>query len=145
MGRRLVRTVAPHGRRVYGSGIAGPLFAAANAAIRLGYGAAVLARPSEPIGGIALSPNTEQFREARLFVRGFAAHQLAVGTLGLVSLARPRHRRLAMALAAATDLADIVSAIVEASGRENDGPDVVGGTLFSAAGLGSALLALRGS
>ena len=78
-----------------------------------------------------------------LFVRGFAAHQIAVGALGLVSLVRPRLRRRAMALAAATDLADIVSAVVEARARENAGPDVLGGTVFSAAGLGSALLALR--
>jgi hypothetical protein len=50
-----------------------------------------------------------------------------------------------MALAAATDLADIVSAMVEARARDDAGSDVLGGTVFSAAGLVSALLALRAS
>jgi hypothetical protein len=50
-----------------------------------------------------------------------------------------------MLLAAGTDLADIVSAMVEARARNGVGPDVGGGIAFSAAGLISALAALRDS
>jgi hypothetical protein len=51
----------------------------ANAAIRLGYGVAALAAPSKPVlGNVPLAPDTEEFPEARLFIRGFAAHQIAV-------------------------------------------------------------------
>ena len=48
-----------------------------------------------------------------------------------------------MLLAAAIDLADIVSAVVETSARGRMDPDLRDGTLFSAAGLVSALVALR--
>jgi hypothetical protein len=121
------------------------MLAAANSAIRFGYGVAVLVSPSKPVGTVELAPNTEEFPQARLFVRGFAGHQLGVGALGLVSLGRRDRRRVAMLLAAATDLADIVSAVVEARARDDVGSDIAGGTAFSAAGLLSALLALRGS
>ena len=121
------------------------MLTAANAAIRVGYGVAVLLRPSKPLGTVELAPNTEEFPEARLFVRGFAAHQLGVGVLGLMSLRRRDRRRVAMLLAAGTDLADIVSAVVEARARNDVGADIAGGTAFSAAGLLSALLALRTS
>ena len=123
----------------------GPILVTANAAIRVGYGVAALLSPSKPVGGVPLAPNTDDSPEARLFVRGFAAHQLAVGALGLISLRSPERQRSAMGLAAATDLADIVSALVEARDRGSAGRDLVGGIAFSAAGLGSALLALRDS
>ena len=48
-----------------------------------------------------------------------------------------------MLLAAATDAADIVSALLEARARGQRDPDLIGGTAFSAAGLASALAALR--
>lgn len=117
---------------------------AANAAIRLAYGVTVLAAPSRPLlGKIPLAPATERFPEARLFVRGFAAHQVAVALLGLASLARPDLQRPAMALAAATDLSDIASAVVETRSRSHLDPDLSGGIVFSSAGLASALLAMR--
>jgi hypothetical protein len=116
----------------------------ANAVIRLAYGAAGLAAPSRRLlGRIPLAPDTEHFPEARLFVRGFAAHQVAVGLIGLVSLIRPDLRRPAMALAAATDLADIASAAVEARSRSSLDSDLSGGMAFSAAGLASALMGAR--
>jgi hypothetical protein len=122
-----------------GSGIIG-----ANALIRLAYGVAALAAPSRRLfGTVPLAPETDQFPEARLFVRGFAAHQLAVGLVGLASLARRDLRRPAMALAAATDLADIASATVEARSRSRLDSDLCGGIAFSAAGLASALVGLR--
>lgn len=119
---------------------------AANAAIRVGYGVAALIAPSKPLlGRVPLAPDTEDFPEARLFVRGFAAHQIAVGLLGLVSLANPSLRRPRMALGAATDLADILSALVEAGARGHLDSDLRDGIVFSAAGLASALGALPGT
>jgi hypothetical protein len=50
-----------------------------------------------------------------------------------------------MLLAAATDIADIVSAAVEASARRSLDPDLRDGIAFSGAGLATALLALRDS
>jgi hypothetical protein len=103
-----------------------------------------LVAPSRPAFGKAqLAPDTEEFPEARLFVRGFAAHQLAVGVVGLASVGRRDIRRMGMLLAAATDLADILSASVEARARGRLDPDLSGGIAFSAAGLVSALAALR--
>ena len=47
---------------------------AANSVIRMGYGVAALIAPSKPLlGRVPLAPDTEEFPEARLFVRGFAA------------------------------------------------------------------------
>lgn len=115
----------------------------ANAAIRLAYGVAALVAPSRPaLGKARLAPDTNEFPEARLFVRGFAARQLAVGVVGLASLGRRDIRRMGMLLAAATDLADILSASVEARARGRLDPDLSGGIAFSAAGLVSALAAL---
>jgi len=75
--------------------------------------------------------------------RGFAAHQVAVALVGLASLARRDLRRPAMALAAATDVADIVSAAIEARSRARVDADLSDGIVFSSAGLGSALLGMR--
>jgi hypothetical protein len=116
----------------------------ANAVIRLAYGVAAVANPSRPLlGKVPLAPDTEQFPEARLFVRGFAAHQVAVALLGLASLARRDLRRPAMALAAATDLADIASAAIEARSRPRLDSDLRGGIAFSSAGLISAFVGWR--
>jgi hypothetical protein len=116
---------------------------AANAAIRLGYGGAVLVAPSKPFLGLSLAPDTDELPEARLFVRAFAAHQLGVGLVGLASLRQRELRWPAMLLAAATDVADIGSALMEARGRGRLDSDLRGGIAFSAAGLVSALGALR--
>jgi hypothetical protein len=116
----------------------------ANAVIRLVYGAAALAAPSRPLlGKIPLAPDTERFPQTRLFVRGFASHQVAVALVGLVSLARRDLRRPAMALAVVTDLADIASAAIEAQSRSRLDSDLIGGIAFSSAGLASALTGLR--
>ena len=116
---------------------------AANAVIRLGYGLAALTSPSKPVlGTIPLAPDTEEFPEARLFVRGFAAHQIAVAVVGLASLSRANLRRPAMLLAAAIDAADISTAVIEARTRGRLDPDLTGGIAFSAAGFASALVAL---
>ena len=117
---------------------------AANAVVRLGYGLAALTNPSKPaFGRVPLAPDTEAFPEARLFIRGFAAHQIAVGLVGIAGAAHPALRRPGMLLAAATDFSDIASAVVEAAARGRMESDLSGGIIFSAAGLVSALAALR--
>jgi hypothetical protein len=122
----------------------GPSLIAANAVIRAGYGLGVLAAPSKPaFGSVQLAPDTEEFPEARLFIRGFAAHQLAVSLVGLASLVQRDLRRPGMVLAAAIDFADIVCAAVEANARGTLDSDLRDGIVFSAAGLVSALAALR--
>ena len=122
----------------------GRRLAAANAVVRLGYGVAALAAPSTPaFGSVPLAPDTERFPEARLFIRGFAAHQIAVGLVGLAGLARRDLRRPGMFLAVAIDVSDIASAVVESAARGRMDSDLRGGILFSSAGLASALAALR--
>lgn len=117
---------------------------AANAVIRLGYGIAALIAPSKPLlGKVPLAPDTEGFPEARLFVRGFAAHQIAVAAVGLGSVSRPGLRRPAMLLVATIDAADITSAVIDGRARGRLDSDLTGGIAFSAAGLASALIALR--
>jgi len=116
----------------------------ANAAIRLGYGVAVLLAPSKPaFGRLPLAPDTDSFPEARLFVRGFAAHQIGVGLIGLAGAAHRDWWRTGMLLAAAIDAADIASALIESRARPELGQDLSGGIAFSTAGLATAALALR--
>src|ERR671914_1056336 len=89
-----------------------------NAVLRLGYGLAAFTSPSKPaFGKVPLAPDTDELPEARLFIRGFASHQIAVGVVGLASLGQRDLRRHGMLLAAATDLADIASALIEAHAR----------------------------
>jgi hypothetical protein len=122
----------------------GTTLVAANAAIRLGYGVLALAAPSKPaFGRVPLAPDTEEFPDARLFIRGFAAHQVAVALVGFASLLERDLRRPGMLLAAAIDFADIAAAAVEASRRASLDSDLRDGIAFSSAGLFSALVALR--
>jgi hypothetical protein len=73
--------------------------------------------------------------EARLFVRGFAAHQIAVAAVALAGLSRSSLRRPAMLLAATIDAADITAAVLEARARGRLDPDLTGGIAFSAVGF----------
>jgi hypothetical protein len=115
-----------------------------NALVRLTYGVAAVLAPSRPLAGkIPLAPDTDGFPEARLFVRGFSAHQVAVALFGLASLVRHDLRRPAMLLAATTDLADIGSALVEARSRSRLDSDLTGGIVFSSLGFASALAGSR--
>jgi hypothetical protein len=124
--------------------LSGRALSLGNAAVRFAYGVAVLLAPSRPaFGTIELAPDTDAHPEARLFVRGFAAHQLGVGALGLLAAGNRDLRRSAMLLAAAIDAGDIASAAIEAKSRRRVDSDLSGGMLFSAAGLLSAVLALR--
>ena len=53
-----------------------------------------------------MAPDTDSFPETRLFVRGFAAHQIGVGLIGLAGVANRDLRRKGMLLAAAIDASD---------------------------------------
>ncbi len=113
-----------------------------NSVVRLAYGACALMAPSA-MAAARLAPDTDEHPEARLFVRGFAAHQVAVAAMGLGSTRWPRLERPAIVLAGVTDAVDMLSAAVEARVRERLDADVVGGFAFSAAGLATASAALR--
>jgi hypothetical protein len=115
-----------------------------NALVRLTYGVAALLAPSRPFAGkVPLAPDTDELPEARLFVRAFSSHQVAVALFGLASLIRSDLRRPAMLLAAATDLSDIVSALVEARSRSRLDADLSAGIAFSSLGFASALAGSR--
>jgi hypothetical protein len=113
-----------------------------NCLFRLGYGAGAVLTPSA-MATAQLAPDVEERPDARLFVRGFGAHQVAVAALGLASLRWPRLERTALALAIAIDAVDMVSAAAEARARGQMDADVVGGLAFSAAGAATAAAALR--
>jgi hypothetical protein len=90
-----------------------------------------------------MAPDTEDRPDARLFVRGFGAHQLAAGAMALGSLRWRRLERPAMVLALAIDAVDMASAAVEARARGQVDADVAGGLALSAAGAATAAGALR--
>jgi hypothetical protein len=113
-----------------------------NSVFRLAYGVGALVAPGA-MADARLAPDTGDRPDARLFVRGFGAHQVAVAAVGLASLRRPRLARPAIALAVAIDAVDMVSAAVEARARGRVDVDVGGGFVFSAAGVATAAAALR--
>jgi hypothetical protein len=115
-----------------------------NAGIRLAYGVVVALWPSSRSKTpLALAPDTDELPEARLFVRGFSAHQVGVGLAGLASLRRRELEPAAIALASAIDALDITTAVIEARARGRWDEDLLGGAIFSGAGLATALLASR--
>ena len=113
-----------------------------NSAFRVSYGVGALLAPAQ-MATLQLAADTAEQPSARLFVRGFGAHQIAVAALGLAS----RHWRALerpAALAAITiDVADMLSAVAEAGERGQMDPDLTGGLVFSAAGVATAAGALR--
>lgn len=115
---------------------------AANVAIRVGYGFGGLLAPTA-MAKLRLAPEIGDRPEARLFVRGFSAHQIGVGALGLASWRWRGLRRPAAAAALAIDAADVISAVAEAIDRGRLDQDLIGGTMFSAAGALSAAATLR--
>lgn len=115
-----------------------------NAGIRLAYGVVVALWPSSTADTpLALAPDTDESPEARLFVRGFSAHQVGVGLAGLASLRSEGLQPAAIALAGAIDALDIATAVIEARARDSWDEDLVGGAIFSGVGLATALLASR--
>jgi hypothetical protein len=114
----------------------------ANALFRIGYGVSGLIAPSA-MAKFGLTPDTEERPDARLFVRGFSAHQIGVAALALGSIRRRELERPAMLAAIAIDVADMITAAVEAADRRSIDADLAGGLVFSGAGVASALAALR--
>jgi len=115
---------------------------ALNGLVRLGYGLGALLAPST-MASLRFVPDTERRPDARLFVRGFGAHQIGAAALALGALRRPRLERPAMMLAVALDAVDMLSAVVEARARGRLDPDTAGGFAFSASGAATAAAALR--
>ncbi len=112
-----------------------------NVVFRVGYGVGGLLAPST-MAKLRLTPYTADRPDARLFVRGFSAHQTGVAALGLAGLRWPRLQRPAAIAAVAIDAADLLSVAAEAADRKRMDPDLVGGALFSAAGAVTAWAAL---
>jgi hypothetical protein len=115
---------------------------AANVAIRIGYGFGGLLAPAA-MAKLRLAPEIEDRPDARLFIRGFSAHQIGVAALGLASWRWQSLRRPAALAAVAIDAADVLSAAAEAIDRRQLSQDLVGGVVFSSAGVLSAAASLR--
>jgi hypothetical protein len=116
-----------------------------NILFRLAYGVGALFSPTK-MATTRLAADTEAQPEARLFVRGFGAHQVLVALLGLVGRRRRTIEKPAALAAVAIDLADMISAVAEARSRKVLDADLTGGLVFSAAGIATAgpvLLAQR--
>jgi hypothetical protein len=108
-----------------------------NILFRLAYGVGALFSPVK-MAATRLVADTEAQPEARLFVRGFGAHQVVVALLGLVGR-RWRTIEKPTALAAvAIDVADMISAVAEARNRKAWDADLTGGLVFPAAGVATA-------
>jgi len=115
---------------------------AANAVIRLGYGIGGVVAPAT-LARLRFAPDVADRPDARLFVRGFAVHQIGVAALGVASWRWPGLRRAAAGAAVAIDAADIASAVAEAIDRRRLDSELIGGVVFSAAGALSAAATLR--
>ena len=113
-----------------------------NSVFRASYGIGALFAPAR-MTVARLAPDTAEHPEARLFIRGFGAHQVAVAALGLASRRRPALERPAALAAVTIDLSDMISAVVEARKRGQLDRDLTGGLVFSAAGVVTAAAALR--
>jgi len=112
-----------------------------NGGFRLGYGVGALLAPSG-MAAVRFAPDTEDRPDARLFVRGFGAHQVAAAALALGSRRWRQLERPAILAAVVIDAVDMISAAVEARARDQIDPDVAGGFVFSAAGLATAAAAM---
>lgn len=113
-----------------------------NSLFRVSYGLGALFVPPK-MAELRLAADTAEHPEARLFVRGFGAHQIAVAAVGLASRRWQRLEQPAAVAAIAIDAFDMLSALVEARGRGQVDADLSGGLVFSAAGVATAAAALR--
>ncbi len=113
-----------------------------NSLFRVSYGIGALFAPSK-MAELKLVADTAEHPEARLFVRGFGAHQIAVAAVGLASRRWRRLEQPAAVAAIAIDAFDMLSALVEARDRGQVDADLSGGLVFSAAGVATAAGALR--
>lgn len=112
-----------------------------NVLFRLAYGAGALFSPAR-MAAARLAADTDAQPYARLFVRGFGAHQLAVALLGLAGRRWRGIERPAALTAVTIDIADMISAVVEVHDRRALDADLIGGLVFSGAGVATAGAAL---
>lgn len=112
-----------------------------NSLFRVSYGVGALLSPSQ-MAKLRLTADTAEHPEARLFVRGFGAHQVAVAALGLASRRWRQIEKPAALAALAIDASDMISALIEARDRGKMDDDLSGGLVFSAAGVATAAAAL---
>ena len=112
-----------------------------NSLFRVSYGVGALLSPSQ-MAKLRLTADTAEHPEARLFVRGFGAHQIAVAAVGLASRRWQRLEQPAAVAAIAIDASDMISALIEARDRGKMDDDLSGGLVFSAAGVATAAAAL---
>ncbi|MGH2903774.1 MAG: hypothetical protein ACRDK7_09350 [Solirubrobacteraceae bacterium] len=115
----------------------------ANSLFRMGYGVGALLAPSM-MARLRLAADTHGDPQARLFVRGFGSHQVAVAALGLASERWPTLERPAAFAALTIDTVDMLSAVVESGERGSMDADLTGGLVFSAAGVATATGVLWG-
>jgi hypothetical protein len=113
-----------------------------NSLFRASYGVGALFVPSK-MAELKLAADTAEHPEARLFVRGFGAHQISVAAVGLASRRWRRLEQPAAVAAIAIDAFDMLSAFVEARGRGQVDAELSGSLVFSAAGVATAAAALR--
>jgi hypothetical protein len=113
-----------------------------NTGFRIAYGIGGLLSPAA-MAKLRLAADTPERPDARLFVRGFSAHQIGVAALGLAGLHWRRLQRPAALAAVAIDVTDMLSAAVEAGKLGGLESDLAGGLVFSAAGVATAAAALR--
>lgn len=112
-----------------------------NSLFRMGYGVGALLAPAK-VSKLRVAPDTGEHPEARLFVRGFGAHQVAVASLGVASRRWRRLEKPAALAAAAIDTVDMISAVAERGDRGQMDTDLSGGLVLSAAGAASAAAVL---
>jgi hypothetical protein len=110
---------------------------AINAGFRMAYGVGGLLSPAT-MARLRMAPDTPERPQARLFIRGFSAHQIGVAAIELLSLRQRRLERPAAFAAIAIDVADIASALVETRKRGGVEVDLAGGMVLSAAGIVTA-------
>jgi hypothetical protein len=81
--------------------------------------------------------------DARLYVRGFGAHQALIAGFTLAALRSDELLKPALVLSVLLDALDMASAAVEVPARGGIDPTLVGGIAFSGAGALTFLAALR--
>jgi hypothetical protein len=135
----ILRREAPEGDRSSAGSTARALLGA-NASLRVAYGLGATLVPDR-MEAMRLAPSLADRPDARLFVRGFGAHLILVGVLGLVAVRRRRGESLAIKAAVAIDLADVGVALLEARRRGKLDQDLSGGLLISGLGALTAVLA----
>jgi hypothetical protein len=111
--------------------------------VRGAWGAGAFAAP-EAMRGAQLTGGPDLERpDARLYVRGFGAHQVLIAGFTIAATRSRGLLRPAVVLSALLDGVDIASAVAEVRARGGLDRTVAGGIVFSGAGLALGVAALR--